>query len=98
MKIEYSKIVDNIYSYKQYIDMEYDDNTNARKIITLYKLVLRIMDGELTKLQKDCLTMYADGLSMKQIAKIKNIDQSNVSRHINKGRKKIQKIVSYLDF
>lgn len=94
-KIQYSDIVDNIYSYNNFKEYEYTDNNNSKRIKRLYSIVVRIIDGELTEKQKTYFTLYAKGLTMAEIARMYNVHHSVMIRHIGKARKRIKKILSY---
>lgn len=95
-KIQFSDIVDTIYSYNQFKEHEHQDNNNSKEMKRLYNIVSRIIDGELTEKQKKYFMLYAQGLTIAEIARMHNVMHCTMSRHISKARKRILKIVGYL--
>ncbi|WP_099204699.1 RNA polymerase sigma factor [Scatolibacter rhodanostii] len=52
--------------------------------------------NELTDRQKTCISLYFfEQKSIPQIAKALSLNKSTISRHLTKGKKAIQKVVSY---
>lgn len=52
--------------------------------------------NELTPRQRKLLQMYYfDGLTMREIAEIENVNQSTVSRTLARGRDRLQRVLEY---
>lgn len=60
------------------------------------KLVKRVIDERLTPLQRDCLQRYYyDRLTMREIAKLRGVALSTVSRTIKRAENRIRDALKY---
>ena len=69
---------------------------NSKEHKKMIELLKKVVEGELTERQKTCISLYYGGqMKMHEIAKRLEIDVSCVSRHIKKGKERIQKTMKY---
>lgn len=89
-----NKFTDSLISVTDYNQNLFSaDDTKYKKMIISLKNVIK---GELTDKQRVCLVMYyVNGMRMKDIAAELEIGISSVSRHIKKGRNRVQKTMRY---
>lgn len=72
------------------------EKTNTEKLQKLCKICAKIIENELTDKQRECVKMYFyDNLNTVEIASILNINNSTVCRNIQRGKKRIEKILKY---
>ena len=76
---------------------EYSKQTESNAEYQEWLTVLRrIVEGELTHKQKQCVTLYYyENKSLTEIAEMLRINISTVSRHLQKARNRIEKIMCY---
>ncbi len=78
--------------------IEGSDETDQSKLerLRLKRFLNKTMDGELTNLQRYCLTEhYLKEKKQKEIARELGVAPSTVSRHISKAVSKLKTIASY---
>ena len=73
---------------------------NQRRQCAEYKkrveVLKRVVDGELTLKQKQCVKLYYyEKKGIAEIADILCVDISTVSRHLQRARRRIQKVMCY---
>lgn len=89
------KFAESIVSFDLYKSNIFSDNSNKKE--EMIKILLKIINGELTKKQKQCLIFkYVDELSLKDIALKLNVSPPTVYRHIKKAENRLKKIFGYL--
>ncbi len=60
------------------------------------KRVQRVIDGELTPIQREVVTAYYfQGLSIPQIARERGVNKSTVSRALRRGEERLRKCLKY---
>lgn len=75
---------------------ESTSGTNELEYRKILKILPKIIEGELSERQKKCITMrYCENLSITKIAEKLNIDKSTASRHVNRAKKKLKRILCY---
>lgn len=85
---------ESLASFCKFKDEFRDDEGNQYK--DMIKILKNVMDGELTKRQKDCVMMYyGERRKMREISKSLGIGISSVSRHIKRARMRIYKMMKY---
>lgn len=88
--------LDESFSYERFMADEWSSGGNAEELEILYKIVLTIIDNELTDSQRKCMIEYfIDDKNMVEIAKEMGVNISVVSRHISKSKKTILKLLKY---
>lgn len=71
-------------------------NTNTEKMETVKRMLYEVINNELSEHQKDCLLMYYfDKMKLKEIANIKGVNISTISRTIKRGEKNIYNFLKY---
>ena len=68
-------------------------DTEYRRILqTLHNAI----EGELTERQRTCITLrYFDRKSVNEVAEILGLTAGTVSKHIKKGRERLQRVMRY---
>ena len=80
----------SLHSLSQY------KRTNRAELERKKRLVLRVIDGELTPLQRICANAYwLDGMKQKDIAAQLGLSKTTVSRHISAAKRKVQAVAQY---
>lgn len=75
---------------------EYCQNENQLGIERFRKILNRSISGELTDIQRYCITeYYIKRKKQKEIALDLGVAPSTVCKHINRGLNKLKKIASY---
>ena len=70
--------------------------TNQESCERVRKKLPKAILNELTPRQRKLLQMYYfDGLTMREIAEIENVNQSTVSRTLARGRDRLQRVLEY---
>ena len=93
-KLTLSPFTESLAGFLKY--SEKLQNTNEIEHKKLLKIVTKIVTGELTKRQKECITMhYYNNLNITQIATELNIDKSTASRHVTRAKNKLKKLLEY---
>ena len=70
--------------------------TNEIEYRKLLKVMSKVISGELTLRQKECLTLrYYSNLTICQIASELSINKSTASRHISRAKFKIKRLLEY---
>lgn len=79
--------------------MEYNkafEHTNEYEYKKLLKILSKIVIGELTERQRECIILrYYKNLTVTQIACELGVGKSTVSRHISKAKSRLHKILKY---
>lgn len=79
---------------KFYSDLQGNDNKLMHN--KLKRIMLKYIKGELTELQRYCITeYYYNNRRQKDIARELGVAPSTVSRHITRSVKKLKEIASY---
>ena len=90
----FSKFSDTLFSVKNFKMLSY--SSNSSKYYSVMEIMKKIIKNDLTKRQKECLTMYYNkNLNIIKISKILGICPSTVWRHIKISKQKIKKIIKY---
>ncbi|MDQ5984187.1 MAG: hypothetical protein RUMPE_01226 [Eubacteriales bacterium SKADARSKE-1] len=88
---EFTESLAGMIEYNQKVQM-----TNEKEYKRLLNILSKVVAGELTDRQKECIIMkYYKNLSVTQIACELKIGKSTVSRHISKARNRLHKILYY---
>lgn len=88
---EFTESLAGIIEYNQK-----DAPTNEYEHRKLLQILSKVMLGELTKRQRECITMrYYKKLTVTQIACELGVGKSTVSRHITKAKERLHKILKY---
>lgn len=89
-----SDVYTNKLSYIQFMKMKGDTNNYQLKLMK--EMAIKALRNELTERQQQIFTLYyGEEINTPTIAKILNLNQSTVSRHLTTARKKLQKIFDY---
>ncbi|MDR2817467.1 MAG: hypothetical protein LBB04_01985 [Oscillospiraceae bacterium] len=84
----------NQISYKK--SLNDDGETNTQFINRLKKVIHKIITRDLTPRQEEIVTLYYfDRLNMPQIAALKSLNKSTVSRHLKVAQKRIKQLLKY---
>ena len=79
--------------------LTYNENngeTNTLEHRKILKIMKKLLYGELSKRQTECLKMrYCDGMQIKQIAEKLRINKSTASRHVSRAKEKLKKLLEY---
>lgn len=68
------------------------DTEYRRMLQTLHNAI----EGELTERQRTCITLrYFDCKSVNEVAEILGLTAGTVSKHIKKGRERLQRVMRY---
>ena len=90
----FSKFSDTLFSVKNFKMLSC--SSNSSKYYSVMEIMKKIIKNDLTKRQKECLTMYYNkNLNIVKISKILGICPSTVWRHIKISKQKIKKIIKY---
>ena len=74
-----------------------DDNSKPREFII--EAVRQAMKEDLTSRQKECVSLYyLQGKTMKEIARMMEINTATVSRHLKKARIRLQRSLRFVNF
>ncbi len=74
-----------------------EQNTNRAQRKALIMMLHRAMRTELTATQRNyCLAYYEEGMTMKQIAARYEVDESTVSRTIQRGKRRLFKLLQVI--
>lgn len=70
-----------------------DQNEEYRR---LKCTMAKVMAGELTPLQQECIRLYYyDGLTMEQVGQTLGVQKSSVSKVLHRARQRIEKVLRY---
>jgi len=88
------EFTESLISLSRYNKNVFDTNdTHHKKMIDSLKNIIK---GELTQKQRICVLLYyGENMKMKEISSKLGICISSVSRHIKKGKQRIQKTMNY---
>lgn len=79
--------------------MEYNDRmqfTNEKEYKHLLKILAKMISGELTERQQQCIVMrYYKNLTVTEIAAQLGIGKSTASRHIKKAKMRLYRLLDY---
>lgn len=72
------------------------ERNNEYEYKKLLKILSKIIIGELTERQRECIVMkYYKNLTVTQIACDLGVGKSTISRHISKAKKRLHKVLKY---
>ncbi|GHV29409.1 hypothetical protein FACS189481_2120 [Clostridia bacterium] len=90
----YDEVWLNQISYKK--SMNEDGETNTQFLDRLKKVTHEIITKDLTPRQEEMVMLYYfDRLNMPQIANLKSLNKSTVSRHLKSAQKRIKQLLKY---
>ena len=93
-KLTLNDFTESLAGYNQY--KEKDQETNIVEYRKIIKIMTKLIQNELSKRQKECITMkFFEKMSVCQIAKNLKIDKSTASRHISRAKEKLKKLLEY---
>lgn len=73
-----------------------NSGTNAEAHKKALKILSKVISGELTERQRECIFMrYYQNLTVTEIACRLGVGKSTVSRHISKAKKRLYKVLKY---
>lgn len=79
------------------IDMDSTENESAERIKYQKEVLSRIIQNELTELQRQIFLEYhIKGMTIPQIATIRGVNKGTVSRTLKRAEKRIHRITQYL--
>lgn len=88
---EFTESLAGMIEYNQKLQI-----TNEREYKRLLKILSKVVAGELTDRQQECVIMkYYKNLTVTQIACELGVGKSTVSRHISKAKNRLYKILGY---
>lgn len=88
---EFTESIAGIMEYSK--GMQY---TNEKEYKKLVKILSKVIAGELTERQQQCIVMrYYKNLSVTEIACQLGIGKSTASRHIKKAKTRLYKLLDY---
>lgn len=88
---DFTESIAGIIEYNKQIQ-----HTNKTEYNHLLKIMTKIISGELTERQKQCIVMrYYKNLTVTEIAAQLCIGKSTVSRHIKKAKLRLYKLLDY---
>ncbi len=88
---EFTESIAGMMAYNK--NMQY---TNEKEYNQLLKILSKIVAGELTHRQQQCIIMrYYKNLTVTEIASQLGIGKSTASRHIKKARLRLYKLLDY---
>jgi RNA polymerase sigma-70 factor (ECF subfamily) len=91
----YDDVWINQIAYKKAI--EESGETNVQFLHRLRKLIPKVIKDDLTPKQKEILILYYyEKLNIPQIASLKSLNKSTISRHIKGGKRKIKQLLKYV--
>lgn len=71
----------------------FSKNSEYKKML---EVLVKAIDGELTKKQKECVLLYyGRQLKLKEISSKLGISESTVSRHLKKSRARLARVLKY---
>jgi RNA polymerase sigma factor (sigma-70 family) len=77
--------------------LEENGETNLQLIKRLKKIILKVIENDLTVKQKEVVKLYFfDNKKIPQIAALKSLNKSTVSRHIKSAKVKIKQLLKYV--
>lgn len=91
-KIYLNDLSDNVVAFSNYQKGE----SNSRQVSDMKKILRKAIEYELTPKQRYCICEhYLNGKSMKNIASELDINPSTVTRHIQNGVSRLQRVARY---
>ena len=79
-----------------YKNNKYDFNTNKSRNLKMADVLMKAINGELTKKQRDCIICYYEkNMRIVDIAKQMNVCPSTISRHLTKARNRLRVVIGY---
>lgn len=80
-------------AFKYAFATEYDESKDSAHTIKLLKYAI---NTELTETQRDyCRLYYYEGMTMEEIAVLRERNKSTVSRTIKRARNRLRKVIKY---
>ena len=93
-KLPLNEFTESLAGMIEYNRSYSQNNENEYK--KLLKILSKIIEGELTTRQKECIVLkYYNKLTVTQIAFKLGVGKSTVSRHISKAKNRLHKLLTY---
>ncbi|MDD5952790.1 MAG: sigma-70 family RNA polymerase sigma factor [Oscillospiraceae bacterium] len=73
--------------------LQEENDTEYRRLL---QAVPKILSGELTQRQQECVRLYYfEGMKLNQIAELLGVQPSTVSKHLKKARRRLERVMTY---